>query len=142
MTRKQTGCFLIGATGPGVTTTGEALIGSVSDDPYDIRTYVRIVNPSGLHPHVGSELLSTTEHTLVERGYFVDPGETTRGVNQAGLAYTCAMVFRARGSRREGDRQHVRRIRAGPDDQVRDGRRRDRDVSIGPGHRRRLFLCS
>ena len=93
MSRKATGCFLMGATGRGVTATGEALLGSVSDDPYDVRTYVRIVNPTGLQPHVGSELLSTTERTLVERGYFVDPGETTRGVNRAGLAYTCAMVF-------------------------------------------------
>lgn len=92
-TRHASGCFLIGATGPGVTATGEALIGSVSDDPYDVRTYVRIVNPPGMQPHVGSELVSTSEHTLAERGYFVDPGETTRGVNRAGLAYTCAMIF-------------------------------------------------
>ncbi len=86
-------CFLIGATGPGVTATGEALIGSVSDDPYDVRTFVRIVNPRGMLPHVGSELVSTTDVTLAERGYFSEPGETSRGINQAGLGFTCALVF-------------------------------------------------
>lgn len=32
------GCFLIGVTGKGFSKTGEALLGSVSDDPYDVRT--------------------------------------------------------------------------------------------------------
>jgi hypothetical protein len=72
---------------------GEALIGSVSDDPYDIRTFLRLVKPAGNHAHIGTELISTTEHTLTERGYFAHPGETTRGINDRGLAFTCAMVF-------------------------------------------------
>jgi len=93
MPNKPTGCFLIGVTGPGVSTSGEALIGSVSDDPYDVRTFVRIVNPTRALAHVGTELISTSKHTLVERGYFAKTGETSRGVNEAGLAFTCAMVF-------------------------------------------------
>lgn len=93
MTPSSMACFLIGVTGPGITENGEALIGSVSDDPYDIRTFLRLVRPGGAQAHIGTELVSTTEHTLVERGYFVEPGETTRGVNKSGLAFTCAMVF-------------------------------------------------
>ena len=64
MTRSASGCFLIGATGPGITTTGEALIGSVSDDPYDVRTFVRAVKPAGGLPHTGTELVATTDVTL------------------------------------------------------------------------------
>jgi hypothetical protein len=93
MTHLSMGCFLIGVTGPGVSAHGEALIGSVSDDPYDIRTFFRLVRPAGSQAHLGTELISTTEHTLVERGYFAHPGETTRGINENGLAFTCAMVF-------------------------------------------------
>lgn len=92
------GCFLMGVTGPGITANGEALIGSVSDDPYDVRTFLRQVKPAGSQAHMGTELVSTTEHTLVERGYFVDPGETTRGITESGLAFTCAMVFEKEGA--------------------------------------------
>jgi len=93
MTNVAMGCFLIGVTGPGVSAHGEALIGSVSDDPYDIRTFLRLVKPAGSQPHIGTELVSTTEHSLIERGYFAHPGETTRGLNESGLAFTCAMIF-------------------------------------------------
>jgi len=86
------GCFLIGVTGSGVSREGEALLGSVSDNPYDVRTFMKQVNV-GKYAHLGTELISTTEHTLTERGYFARAGETTRGVNEAGLAFTCAMVI-------------------------------------------------
>jgi Acyl-coenzyme A:6-aminopenicillanic acid acyl-transferase len=87
------GCFLIGVTGTGYSKTEEALIGSVSDDPYDVRTFVKGVRKKDTLAHIGTELISTTEHTLTERGYFARPGETTRGINEAGLAFTCAMVI-------------------------------------------------
>lgn len=87
------GCFLIGVTGPGFTAHGEALLGGVSDDPYDVRTFLKSVKPTGSLAHIGTELVSTTEHTLTERGYFAHLGETTRGLNESGLAFTCAMVF-------------------------------------------------
>jgi len=93
MEQGSLGCFLMGVTGPSITASGEALIGSVSDDPYDVRTFLRQVKPVGSQAHMGTELVSTTEHTLVERGYFVNPGETTRGINESGLAFTSAMVF-------------------------------------------------
>ncbi|MEM9656872.1 MAG: hypothetical protein AAF961_00790 [Planctomycetota bacterium] len=95
------GCFLIGATGEGVTVTGEALLGSVSDDPYDVRTFVRVVNPRQLPAHVGTELISTSEHTLGERGYFASAGQASRGVNENGLAFTSALVFEAETADRQ-----------------------------------------
>ncbi len=76
MKHQPMGCFLIGVTGPGVSAHGQAIIGSVSDDPYDIRTFLRLVRPAGWQAHLGTELVSTTEHTLIERGYFARPGET------------------------------------------------------------------
>ncbi len=88
----------MGVTGRGVSANGEALIGSVSDDPYDVRAFLRQMKPARSQAHIGTELVSTTEHTLVERGYFVDPGETTRGINESGLAFTCAMVFEKEGA--------------------------------------------
>ncbi|MEX2375352.1 MAG: hypothetical protein WD942_07165 [Dehalococcoidia bacterium] len=90
---RATGCFLIGATGEGWTEDGCAILGSVSDDPYDIRTFVRVIRPDEGYVHLGTELISTTEHTLEERGYLCKPYETTRAVNEAGLAFTCAGVF-------------------------------------------------
>ena len=92
----------MGVTGQGITANGEALIGSVSDDPYDVRTFLRQVKPAGSQAHMGTELVSTTEHTLVERGYFVNPGETTRGINERGLAFTAAMVFEEEGAGAKG----------------------------------------
>lgn len=87
------GCFLIGATGEGYTTNGEALLGSVSDDPYDVRTFVRSIHPLNRLAHVGTELVATKGPSFEERGFFCKEGDTSRGVNSAGLAFTCAMLF-------------------------------------------------
>lgn len=93
MKPKNSACFLFGATGKEWTKNGNAIIGSVSDDPYDVRTFMRSMYQPGNYAHLGSELVSTTENTLTERGYFARPGETTRGINEVGLAFTCAMVI-------------------------------------------------
>jgi len=87
------GCFLIGVTGKEYTTSGEALLGSVSDDPYDVRTFVRSHHPQGRLSHVGTELVTTRPPSFAERGYFCQDGDTSRGVNSAGLAFTCAILF-------------------------------------------------
>ncbi len=87
------GCFLIGFTDQ----HSRPLLGSVSDDPYDVRTFLRQVRPKGKLAYIGTELVSTTEHTLEERGYFARKKETTRGINEAGLAFTCAMIFEKEG---------------------------------------------
>lgn len=93
MRYKPLGCFLLGVTGKGVCSDREALLASVSDNPYDIRTFVKKVNKYQKFSHLGTELVSTSEQTLQERGYFAKPGETTRGINEKGLAFTSAMVF-------------------------------------------------
>ena len=84
-------CFLIGATGPGVTATGEAVLGSGSDDPYLFRTVVRVVQPSKGYCHVGTELVYATQEDL-EPPFHVVEGETTRGVNSAGLSFVIALA--------------------------------------------------
>ncbi len=94
------GCFLFGATGKGVTAKGDALLGSVSDDPYDVRTFLKFVQKPHKMTHIGTELVSTTERSLVERGYFANPGETTRGINESGLAFTSAMILESELSQR------------------------------------------
>jgi hypothetical protein len=86
------GCFLIGVTGH-YTTDGQALLGSVSDNPYDIRTFVRSIHPQDKLAHVGTELVTTKAPSFSERGYFCREGDTSRGVNAAGLAFTYAMLF-------------------------------------------------
>lgn len=90
-------CFLIGVTGKTYTTNGEALLGSVSDDPYDIRTFVRSLHPLNRIAHVGTELVATRPPSFEERGYFCKKGDTSRGINSAGLAFTCAMLFENKG---------------------------------------------
>jgi len=87
------GCFLIGVTGTGFSQGGDALLGSVSDDPSVERPFRKLVKPKECLAHFGTDLISTTEHTLTDRGYFARPGETTRGVNEKGLAFTCAMII-------------------------------------------------
>lgn len=86
-------CFLIGVTGEGYTASGEALLGSVSDNPYDVRTFVRSHHPKDRLAHVGTELVATQPPSFEERGYFCQEGETSRGVNTAGLAFTSALLF-------------------------------------------------
>jgi len=93
LTRRTTACFLLGATGKGWTINGNSLIGSVSDDPYDIRTFLKLKTEPDAIDFIGTELISTTKNTLADRGYFARPGETTRGLNASGLGFTCAMVI-------------------------------------------------
>ena len=65
--------------------------GSVSDDPYLFRTFVRVVQPSGGYGHVGTELVYATAEDL-EPPFRVEPGQTTRGVNVAGLSFVIALA--------------------------------------------------
>ena len=84
-------CFLFGATGVGVTVTGEALIGGVSDDPYLFRTFVRAVRASDGMGHIGTEL-RYVDSTGDPPPFEVEPGQPTRGINSAGLAFTAALA--------------------------------------------------
>lgn len=68
------------------------LLGSVSDDPYDVRTSVVVDRSSGQLAYVATELRSLEEGGMASRGYVVAEGERARGVNQAGFAITWAFV--------------------------------------------------
>ena len=88
-------CFLFGATGLGVTVTGEALIGGVSDDPYLFRTFVRAVQAWDGFGHIGTELRYVDSNEAAGNRpppFEVEPGQPTRGVNSAGLAFTAALA--------------------------------------------------
>mmetsp|Transcript_26648 Transcript_26648/g.57907 ORF Transcript_26648/g.57907 Transcript_26648/m.57907 type:complete len:377 (+) Transcript_26648:119-1249(+) len=104
-------CFLIGATGPGVTATGEAFIAGVSDDPYLFRTFVRAVlhtandggegrnSPPLVDSHLGTELCYVQDGPNVPNNvadfpppFEVEKEQPSRGINSAGLAFTCALA--------------------------------------------------
>ena len=88
-------CFLFGATGVGVTVTGEAFIGGVSDDPYLFRTFVRAVRSWDGMGHIGTELRYVDSNEAAgdrPPPFEVEPGQPTRGVNSAGLSFTAALA--------------------------------------------------
>lgn len=92
-------CFLIGATGTGVTSTGEAFVAGVSDDPYLFRTFVRAVLPSSESKelaHIGTELRYDTKAyppaKKLPPPFEWAKGQPSRGTNAAGLAFTCALA--------------------------------------------------
>lgn len=94
-------CFLIGATGPGVTSSGEALLGSVSDDPYLFRSFLT-ANLGSCQPYIGAELRyvpATSEITgmygqeNLPSPFHWEQGQPGRGVNAAGLAFTVALAI-------------------------------------------------
>lgn len=101
------GCFLVGATGS-LTGDGEALLGSVTDTPYDVRLVLTQERPADGHGYLGAEFAVTGDRSLRERGLVAVEVErrTCRGVNDAGLALTEAGVFEAVGLG-SGDRDSV-----------------------------------
>jgi hypothetical protein len=68
------------------------LLGSVSDDPYDIRTRVIVDQEPGGMKYVATELSSVAGQEMSQRGYVVNEGERGRGVNQAGVGFTWAFA--------------------------------------------------
>lgn len=90
------GCFLVGATGA-LTADGQALLGSVTDTPYDVRLVLGEERPADGHAYLGAAFVAAGERSLRERGLVAVEveGRTCRGVNEAGLALTEAGVFEA-----------------------------------------------
>ena len=68
------------------------VVGSVSDDPYDIRTCVLVEREPDRLAYVATELRPASQTGMADRGYVVTEGERGRGVNEAGLALTWAFV--------------------------------------------------
>eukprot|EP00931_Biecheleriopsis_adriatica_P118230 TRINITY_DN93677_c0_g1_i1.p1 TRINITY_DN93677_c0_g1~~TRINITY_DN93677_c0_g1_i1.p1 ORF type:complete len:357 (-),score=54.98 TRINITY_DN93677_c0_g1_i1:192-1262(-) len=94
-------CFLIGATGPGVTSSGEAFLGSVSDDPYLFRSFLT-ANLGSCQPFIGAELRYVPAKRAITGidgqedlppPFHWEQGQPGRGVNAAGLAFTVALAI-------------------------------------------------
>lgn len=88
-------CTTIGATGKGVA-GGGALVGSVSDDPYDIRTRVVVRRPQHGHAFIGTDLAPLESETSAAEYSASISGLPTRAVNDQGLAFTWALAFERR----------------------------------------------
>jgi hypothetical protein len=85
-------CTNIGATGEAAAPAGRAYIGSVSDDPYDIRTKVVVRRPAGGHAYVGTHLQPLAAAASAQAYSDSVSGAPTRGLNQAGLAFTWTLA--------------------------------------------------
>jgi hypothetical protein len=86
------GCTNIAVRGASLTLPSRWLLGSVSDDPYEVRTKVVVGKEQGGLKYVATELHSLRGQGIDGGGYVVKEGECTRGVNEAGLAFTWAFA--------------------------------------------------
>ena len=92
------GCFSNGGNRNRLDKRCSALIGSVSDDPYDYPYICKSVScGKGFSVMSVQNSFPTSRHTLTERGYFARPGETTRGTNEKGLSFYLRDGDRGRG---------------------------------------------
>jgi len=86
-------CTNIGATGITVGERSGVYIGSVSDDPYDIRTRVIVRRPTGSYGYVGTDLMTLRASSSAASYSASVCGAPTRGLNEKGLAFTWALVY-------------------------------------------------
>jgi hypothetical protein len=81
-------CTNIGLTGSSAEPFGKVLIGSVSDDPYDIRTRLVVERSPRCYAFIGTELKALSDDVSMP-GYNASvAGFPTRALNEKGLAYT------------------------------------------------------
>jgi hypothetical protein len=92
-------CTNIGATGDAVDPAGRAYIGSVSDDPYDIRTKVVVRRPMGGLAYVGTHLQPLATAASAQAYSDSVSGAPTRGLNEAGLAFTWTLAVERKENR-------------------------------------------
>jgi hypothetical protein len=85
-------CTNIGATGVTVGGGSKVYIGSVSDDPYDIRTRVIVRRPKGGYGYVGTDLMALSAAGSAAEYSASVCGAPTRGLNEKGLAFTWALA--------------------------------------------------
>ena len=86
-------CTNIGATGVSVGEGNKVYIGSVSDDPYDIRTRVIVRRPQGGYAYAGTDLTALSAAGSAAEYSASVCGAPTRGLNEKGLAFTWALVY-------------------------------------------------
>jgi hypothetical protein len=81
-------CTNIGVTGTSAEPFGKSLIGSVSDDPYGIRTRVVVERPAQGYAVIGTDLAPLSEAVSMPDYSGTFAGWPTRALNEKGLAYT------------------------------------------------------
>lgn len=86
------GCTNVAVVGASLPRDRQWLVGSVSDDPYDIRTRVIVDKQPGGLKYVATELQPISDVGMAERGYVVNEEERARGVNEAGFGFTWAFA--------------------------------------------------
>ena len=86
-------CTNIGAAGRSVGSSGKVYIGSVSDDPYDIRTRVIVRRPKDGYAYIGTDLVPLDAGGSAKEYAASVGGAPTRGLNEKGLAFTWALAF-------------------------------------------------
>ncbi len=86
-------CTNIGATGASVLGGSKVYFGSVSDDPYDIRTRVIVEREAGGYAFVGTDLVPLEADGSAADYRDSVSGAPTRGLNEKGLGFTWALAF-------------------------------------------------
>jgi hypothetical protein len=86
-------CTNIAAAGRSLRSPGKVYIGSVSDDPYDIRTRVVVERAKHGHGYIGTDLVPLGEAASVAAYAESTSGAPTRGLNERGLAFTWAYAW-------------------------------------------------
>src|SRR5262249_33126532 len=89
-------CTNIGAVGRSASPRSRVYIGSVSDDPYDIRTKVIVRRPKNGYAYVGTDLRPLSSSVSAAEYSDSVSGAPTRGLNEKGLAFTWALVFESK----------------------------------------------
>jgi hypothetical protein len=86
-------CTNVAAAGKSVRTAGAVYIGSVSDDPYDIRTRVVVERTPHAYAYLGTDLVPLSAATSAAEYAASTSGAPTRGLNECGLAFTWAYAW-------------------------------------------------
>jgi hypothetical protein len=86
-------CTNVAAAGRSVRDPGKVFIGSVSDDPYDIRTRVIVERGRDGYAYVGTDLAPLSTAASAAEYARTTSGAPTRGLNERGLAFTWAYTW-------------------------------------------------
>jgi hypothetical protein len=86
-------CTNVVAAGSSTDRAGKVYIGSVSDDPYDIRTRVIVERPGKGYAFIGTDLVPLTAAVSAAEYAQSTSGAPTRGLNERGLAFTWAYAW-------------------------------------------------
>jgi len=90
--REAMACVNVGATGRAARPRGKAYLGSVSDDPYDIRTHLLVWRPADGYSFIGTELIALNAASSDPNYIEMVNGGPTRGINERGLAFTWTLA--------------------------------------------------